>query len=106
MFLLVEVFGNPRYQEQETRGHTYANEVYMYVTQSTPLLTKGRTCAVIYTRYCRHPPSFPSDYRLKVPNFQLVRSKRSTRQILKIEPNHEPHTSNSLPAIHEMTVQR
>ena len=31
-------------------GHAYANEVYMYIAQNTPLLTKGRTCAVyIYT---------------------------------------------------------
>ena len=46
--LYVEVLGYPRFQGYEARGHTYANEVYMYVTQSTPLLAKGRTCAVLY----------------------------------------------------------
>ncbi len=44
----IEVFGNLSVKDK-VKGHTYANEdIYMYVTQSTPLLMKGRTCAVIY----------------------------------------------------------
>ena len=34
----IEVFGNLSVKDK-VNGHTYANEVYMYVTQSTPFLT-------------------------------------------------------------------
>ena len=52
-------------------------------------LKKGCTCAVqIYTRYCRHPLSPPSDNYMKVPKFHWSEANVSKRQNLKNRSQH------------------
>lgn len=63
-------------QEQEARGHAYANMVYMCLAQGAPFpYERVHSCRAYTTRYSRRPPQSLSDISLEVPNFQFIRSE-------------------------------
>ena len=77
--LQVEVFGNLSYQGTEAT-EAYAKYTYKHTQCALPL-GKGHKYGVRYIHtlwvdvHCNYPPNT----NLKVPNFQLVRRKRSKR---------------------------
>lgn len=50
-------------QEQEARGHAYANMVYMCLAQGAPFpYERAHSCRAYTTRYSRRPPQSLSDF--------------------------------------------